>query len=407
MLAECQTSVPQASPKPIRVMIVDDAVVVRGLLSRWLQEDSDSEIIATYRNGAEAVAGSRQPDVIILDIDMPEMDGMTALPLLIKKWPDAAIIMASTLTIRNADYTLRSLSLGAHDYIAKPATNRDVTFATDFRREIVAKVLALGRRPKRGERESYVSTGALSPKVMESGKSNISVVPASSVNVGLQNSTAQIGQQKTIIPLVSDLALRPFTQTPPKILMIGASTGGPKAIIDLLYACRSVVQSMPVVIVQHMPAIFTQSFADNMSKQLSVDASEAQNGEYVEAGRIYVAPGGRHLKLDRQQSGHRILLDDSAPVNFFRPSVDVAFQSAGQAYGSGLLGVILTGMGTDGLQGATTMVEKGGTLIAQDEATSIVWGMPGCVARKGLCSAVAPVSELAAIISRLAMKGSK
>jgi two-component system, chemotaxis family, protein-glutamate methylesterase/glutaminase len=396
MLAERQTSVQQASQKPIRVMIVDDAVVVRGLLSRWIQEDSDSQIVATYRNGAEAVAGTRQPDVIILDIEMPEMDGMTALPLLIKKWPEAAIVMASTLTVRNADYTLRSLSMGAHDYVAKPATNRDVTFSTDFRREIVAKVVALGRRTKSFSRQAQADIEILKPRINETVKPQSSAQPA-----------MQAVRQKPATSFEAGITLRPFHSTTPKLLMIGASTGGPKAIIDLLRACRSVVQSLPVVIVQHMPPIFTQSFADNMSKQLSVDASEAQNGEYLEAGRIYVAPGGRHLKFDRQQSGHRVLLDDSPPVNYFRPSVDVAFSSAGVTYGAGVLGVMLTGMGSDGLQGSTALIERGGTLLAQDEATSIVWGMPGSVARKGLCSAVAPVSELAAIISRLVMRDSK
>jgi two-component system, chemotaxis family, protein-glutamate methylesterase/glutaminase len=402
MLAERQTSVQQASQKPIRVMIVDDAVVVRGLLSRWLQEDSDSEIIATYRNGAEAVAGTRQPDVIILDIDMPEMDGMTALPLLLKKWPEAAIVMASTLTVRNADYTLRSLSMGAHDYVAKPATNRDVTFATDFRREIVAKVVALGRRTKRFARDTQLKAELLKPRIAETGRSNATIAPSSSAQAALQGL-----RQKPATSVVADIPLRPFQAIQPKLLLIGASTGGPKAIIDLLQACRGVVQNLPVVIVQHMPPIFTQSFAENISKHLAVDASEAQHGEFLEAGRIYVAPGGRHLKLDRQQSGHRVFLDDSPPVNYFRPSVDVAFQSAGMAYGSGVLGVMLTGMGSDGLQGSTAMIERGGTLLAQDEATSIVWGMPGSVARKGLCSAVAPVSELAAIVSRLVTRGSK
>jgi two-component system, chemotaxis family, protein-glutamate methylesterase/glutaminase len=407
MLAERQTSVQQALPKPIRVMIVDDAVVVRGLLSRWLQEDSDSEIVATYRNGAEAVAGTRQPDVIILDIDMPEMDGMTALPLLIKKWPEAAIVMASTLTVRNADYTLRSLSMGAHDYVAKPATNRDVTFATDFRREIVAKVIALGRRAKRMSRETQFKTELFRPRTTETGKPNVISAPTSLAHAVSPRTIAQEMRQKPAAPFASEITLRPLQTATPKLLLIGASTGGPKAIIDLLQACRGVVQSMPVVIVQHMPPIFTQSFAENISKHLSVDASEAQNGEYLEAGRIYVAPGGRHLKLERQQSGHRVLLDDSPPVNYFRPSVDVAFHSAGLAYGPGVLGVMLTGMGSDGMQGSTAMIERGGTLLAQDEATSIVWGMPGSVARKGLCSAVAPVSELAAIISRLVMRCGK
>jgi two-component system, chemotaxis family, protein-glutamate methylesterase/glutaminase len=401
----------EQSQKPISVIIVDDAVVVRGLLSRWLQESGGIEIIATYRNGVEAVAANRKPDVIILDIDMPEMDGMTALPLLIKKWPNASIIMASTLTVRNAEYTLRSLSLGAHDYIAKPATNRDVTFSTDFRREIIEKVQVLGRRIPR-QTKAEISDGHIPYGHPASASYKESVphprpvsFPAVSKTETSVSQPSSISQNKN--EGISSIPLRPMAANFPKLLMIGASTGGPKAVLELLDACRSAIRTVPVVIIQHMPAVFTQSFAENVSKRLSMDASEAQHGEPLEIGRIYVAPGGRHLKIDRSQSGNVIALDDMAPVNFFRPSVDVSFMSASMVYGASVLGVILTGMGTDGLQGSTGIVEKGGTILAQDEASSIVWGMPGSVARKGLCSAVAPVTELASIITRLTFGGVK
>jgi two-component system, chemotaxis family, protein-glutamate methylesterase/glutaminase len=396
MMAERLSSVSEASQKPIRVMIVDDAVVVRGLLSRWLQEADGIEVIATCRNGNEAVSALREPDLIILDIDMPEMDGMTALPLLVKKWPDASIIMASTLTVRNADYTLRSLSMGADDYIAKPATNRDVTFSLDFRREIVAKVMALGRKPKRSAK--------LESKIAKVSMVEETVITANKSVVVSDSAAPPVSRQRTDVGSGSGFLLRPMPNVPPKLLMIGASTGGPRAILELLQACRSIVQAVPVIIVQHMPPIFTQSFAENISKQLAMDASEAQHGEMLEGGRIYVAPGGRHLRINRHQGGNCIALDDSAPVNFFRPSVDVSFMSAGIVYGPNVVAVMLTGMGSDGLLGATGLVEKGGTLLAQDEASSIVWGMPGCVARKGLCSAVAPISELAAILTSLTVR---
>jgi two-component system, chemotaxis family, protein-glutamate methylesterase/glutaminase len=357
-------------------MIVDDAVVVRGLLSRWLNEAGDIEIVSTHRTGAEAVAAIDrvQPDVVLLDIEMPDMDGITALPLLLKKRPSTTVIVASTLTTRNADVSLRCLELGAMDYIAKPSTNRDVTFSVDFRRDIIDKVRTLGGRTVRGFLPRRQGLAALPERPRHAAEA----------------------------PPALNVALRPFTRTAPQVLVIGASTGGPNAITELLKLCRPTIQRLPIIIVQHMPTMFTGMFADHLRRLLSVDASEAQHGELVERGRVYVAPGGKHLLIERQSQGVRAVIDNAPPLNFCKPSVDMTLTSISQVYGPAVLGVMLTGMGSDGAQGATSLVEKGGTMLAQDEATSVVWGMPGVVAKRGICAAVEPIEGLAKIINSCA-----
>jgi two-component system, chemotaxis family, protein-glutamate methylesterase/glutaminase len=355
-------------------MIVDDAVVVRGLMARWFQDAGGIEVASTHRSGAEAVAavGRVMPDVIVLDIEMPDMDGLTALPLLLKKAPEAVVIVASTLTTRNAEVSLKCLSLGAVDYIAKPSTNRDVTFSTDFRREIIAKVTTLGRRGRRAP--STLFPQATVPR------------PAASREQ-------------------ADVQLRPMSRTRPAALLIGASTGGPNAVSELIRHARPALHKLPFVIAQHMPAAFTAMFADHLRRTLVVDAAEAQQGEAIEPGRVYVAPGGRHLKLGRGQRGLEAVIEDSPPVNFCKPSVDTLFESAARTLGPATLGIVLTGMGSDGLRGSGAVVAAQGNIIAQDETSSVVWGMPGVVARHGLCAAVEPVPKLAQIVNILSGSG--
>jgi two-component system, chemotaxis family, protein-glutamate methylesterase/glutaminase len=356
-------------------MIVDDAVVVRGLMARWFRDVGGIEVVSTHRSGAEAVAavGRMMPDVIVLDIEMPDMDGLTALPLLLKKVPDAVVIVASTLTTRNAEISLKCLSLGAIDYIGKPSTNRDVTFSTDFRREIVEKVTLLGRRGPRARLAQ--AQPAMRPEV-----------PA--VAAGRQ-----------------DFQLRPMSRIRPAALVIGASTGGPNALSELIRHARPALHRMPFVIAQHMPAAFTAMFADHLRRTLVVDAAEAQHGEAVEPGRIYIAPGGKHLRLARGPRGLQAVIDDGPPVNFCKPAVDVLFESAAQTLGAATLGVVLTGMGADGMKGSGAIVAANGNIIAQDEPSSVVWGMPGAVARQGLCAAVEPLQKLAQIMNILAEAG--
>jgi two-component system, chemotaxis family, protein-glutamate methylesterase/glutaminase len=365
----------RAGARPIRVMIVDDAVVVRGLLSRWLTEAGGIEIASTHRTGSEAVSAIDRvkPDVILLDIEMPDMDGITALPLLLQKRPATTVIVASTLTTRNADISLRCLDLGAMDYIAKPSTNRDVTFGTDFRREIVEKVKMLGGRTVHGYRPRQQGLTA-----------------APSTTSGVRTEAAD----KRSLP-----ELRPFSRIAPKIIAIGASTGGPHAITGVLRHCRPAVARVPLIITQHMPTMFTAMFADHLRRHLEIDVAEACSGEVVKPGKVYIAPGGKHFRVELKAGAVHAVLDEAPPVNFCRPSVDVTLRSVGEVFGSATLGVILTGMGSDGLIAAAEIVARGGSVIAQDEESSVVWGMPGVIARAGLCAAIGAPGRLAAIIN--------
>jgi two-component system, chemotaxis family, protein-glutamate methylesterase/glutaminase len=356
-------------------MIVDDAVVVRGLMARWFEDAGDIEVASTHRSGAEAVAAVSRvmPDVIVLDIEMPDMDGLTALPLLLKKAPDAVVIVASTLTTRNAEISLKCLALGAVDYIGKPSTNRDVTFSVDFRREVIEKVKTLGRRRRPSRAPHHPA-------------------PAKPFAPAAERPPAEI-------------QTRPMARVRPVAVVVGASTGGPNAVSELLKLSRPALQKLPFIIAQHMPAAFTAMFADHLRRTLVVDAAEAQHGEPIEAGRVYVAPGGKHLKIVRTASGLQAAIDDGPPVNFCKPAVDIAFESVARTVGAGALGIMLTGMGSDGLKGSGDIIAAGGNVIAQDEATSVVWGMPGAVAKHGLCAAVEPVSKLAQIVNILAGAG--
>ncbi len=364
-----------AVTRPIRVMIVDDAVVVRGMLSRWLTEAGGIEVASTHRTGSEAVSAVERvkPDVILLDIEMPDMDGLTALPLLLEKRPAATVIIASTLTTRHADISLRCLDLGAMDYIAKPSTNRDLTFGADFRREIVDKVKTLGGRTVRGHLPRPPGLAA-APKA---------------------------GSARSIPPVAErpPFTLKPFSRIAPRIVAIGASTGGPNAITELLRQCRPAIECVSVVIAQHMPTMFTAMFADHLSKHLDIDVVEVAGGEILRRSRVYIAPGGKHLRVELKSGVTYAVIDDSPPVNFCKPSVDVTLQSVCQVFGSATLGVILTGMGSDGLIGAGEIAGRGGSVIAQDEETSVIWGMPGNVVRAGLCAAVGPPPMLADIIN--------
>jgi two-component system chemotaxis response regulator CheB len=366
-------SLPHIAPKSaagpaIRVMVVDDAVVVRGLMSRWLSEESGIEIVGTFRNGREAVDNvlKLKPDVVVLDIDMPELDGLSALPLLLARKPDLVVIMASTLTRRNAEVSLKALSLGAIDYVTKPETSREIMFTQSFRREIVEKIRHLGRR--------RTPAALLHPKAPRT---------------------------EAIDPRAQTISLRPFSPVPPRVLVIGSSTGGPQALQVVIRGLAPVLSRLPVVITQHMPPTFTAILAEHLARAANQSAHEGVNGETIKPGTLYVAPGGKHMRLERQAETAAIVIGDDPPVHFCKPAVDPLFQSAATAFGPALLAVVLTGMGTDGTEGARDIAAGGGSIIAQDEASSVVWGMPGSAAHSGQCSAVLPLDEIAPRIVRL------
>jgi len=374
---------PFAAPDPLRVMIVDDAVVVRGLVSRWIDEEPDLKTVASLRNGREAVdqLTRHNPDVVLLDIDMPDVDGLEALPLLLEKKRDLVVIMSSTLTRRNAEVSLKALALGAADYIPKPATNREVTTSTTFRRELIEKVRQLGLRKKR----DIATARARTPDRLPAARPKIGLVDPRVLQVGHS----------------SDFTLRPFALTPPRVLLIGSSTGGPQALTSLMAHLKPVIERAPVLITQHMPPTFTTILAEHLSRAAGCRAREAEDGETVAHGRIYLAPGGRHMRVARRDRRAVIALDDGPLINFCRPAVDPMFSSAAQVWGAGILALVLTGMGTDGTTGALDVVGAGGSVMAQDETTSVVWGMPGSAANAGVCSAVLPLDEIAPKAVRL------
>jgi two-component system chemotaxis response regulator CheB len=361
-------ALPTTDPAPLRVMVVDDAVVVRGLVARWVGEQPGLAVVASLRTGRQAVDQLERadPDVVVLDIDMPELDGISALPLLLAQKRDLVVIMASTLTRRNAEISLKALALGAADYVPKPDSNRGITTSTAFRRELIEKILELGGRRRRRRGETWGRPAALP-------RPGLRPVPAAA----------------------QPIALRPFSIVPPRVLLVGASTGGPQALRGLVSQLAAVCDRVPVLITQHMPPTFTTIMAEHLARAGGRPAHEPHDGEPIRPGTIYLAPGGRHMQVARRDRLPVVALDDGPLVNFCRPAVDPLFASAAQVWGGAILALVLTGMGADGARGAAAIVAAGGSIIAQDEATSVVWGMPGAVARAGLCSAVLPLDRIA------------
>lgn len=371
----------------IRVMIVDDAIVVRGLFARWVEAESDLEVVALMRTGREAVAQVERadPDVVVLDVDMPDMDGIAALPLLLAKKRDLVVIMASTLTRRNAEISLKALSLGATDYIPKPVSNREVTGSPEFRRELIEKIRQLGLRGKR-----------LRPA---EGKFKVEV----NARTPLATRTAP-PLQPSLVPHAADhmpIVLRPMPLMPPRVLLIGSSTGGPQALNVLMAQIGDIIDRSPVLITQHMPPTFTAILAEHLARMAKRPAREARDGEEVKAGTIYLAPGGKHMTVTRRDGNAVIAIDDGPLVNFCRPAVDPLFSTAAEVWGAKALALVLTGMGHDGLHGAEAIVAAGGHVMAQDEASSVIWGMPGQVAHGGLCSAVLPLDDIGPKLNRV------
>lgn len=374
---------PSASD-PIKVMVVDDAVVVRGLVGRWIAEESDMTLVASHRSGRDAVAdiARKMPDVVILDIEMPDMDGLTALPLLLARRRDLVVIMASTLTRRHAEVSLRALSLGATDYVPKPESNRGVSTSPEFQRELVEKVRHLGRRrQQRGLRRAAVPVPA----------------PAVPVARAAETPVASPAVRESTTPF----RLRSGPIKRPQALLIGASTGGPQALTTLIAQLGPVIERVPVLIVQHMPPTFTTILAEHLSRASRRSVREAEDGERIVVGEVRLAPGGRHMMITRRDGAPTIRIEDGAPINFCKPAVDPMFQSASQVWNGAALGVVLTGMGHDGTAGGQTLVEAGGSIIAQDEASSVVWGMPGSVAQAGICSAVLPIEQIGPKLVRI------
>lgn len=351
------------------VVIADDSVVVRGLFARWLGESGQFHLVAVAGDGETAVAHASRfkPDVMVLDLDMPGVDGAAALPLILKESPNTGVLLATTLTERNARIALECMTKGAMDVVSKPESRHGLTLSLDFRSEFLLKLGNIAQSPAR--------PGHLPPEI------DVDFVPSSPDN------------------------LRQLVSVVPRYLVIGASTGGPRAIARALFDMGDALQELTTIIVQHMPPLFTASFAEQIASHIGVPAREPFDGERLARGMIYVAPGGRHLGIDRRL-GHIVAsIGDGPPVKFCRPAVDVLFKDAARHLGPAALGLVLTGMGADGTDGAAALRRSGAAVIAQDEQSSTIWGMPGSVVRANHASAVIGLDGIGPAIRDLLRAG--
>lgn len=355
----------------ISVLVVDDSVVVRRLVTDVLNAAEGIEVVGVAANGKIALAKMPQlnPDLITLDVEMPVMDGLETLRHLRRDYPGTPVIMFSTLTERGAQATLDALELGATDYVTKPANVGSVTASmASVRDQLVPRIRSLcGARLQ-------VTQAAPLPR-------------------------APLPPRPATPPVAASGPRRPV-----EALVIGVSTGGPDALATVLPALPAWLP-VPVLVVQHMPKTFTRLLAERLDTKCALSVAEAREGDVVEPGRVLIAPGDWHLRLRRRGLVTTVALDQGTPESFCRPAVDVLFRSAVEVYGGGLLGAVLTGMGSDGVKGARAIREAGGQVVAQDEATSVVWGMPGAAVAAGVVGEVVALNAVAATLTRRIMAG--
>ncbi len=340
---------------PIRVVVVDDSVVVRRIVAEVLDAHPQIEVAGTAQNGQVALEkiDELKPDAVTMDIEMPVMDGISAVKALRVNHPRMPVVMFSTLTERGASATLDALAAGASDYVTKPANVGSIADSKQsIRDQLIPKIIALT-----SARRLAVHSAAIPPP----------------------------------LPVPHP---RPASRTGVyEVLAIGSSTGGPDALASVLSSLPADL-SVPVVIVQHMPPIFTRMLAERLNSVSPLTIVEAEEGVPLSRGQVLVAPGGRHLEVQTRGTSIVAHLSDAAPENYCKPSVDVLFRSVSGVFRDRVLAAVLTGMGRDGAQGATTIRSAGGTVYAQDEATSVVWGMPGAVVTAGQADRVLPLTEL-------------
>ncbi len=378
----------------IRVMLVDDSSIIRGMIARGIEDDPVIKVTATAANGEQAVTsiGRARPDIVLLDIEMPVMDGLTALPKLLQLSPSSKIIMCSTLTEKGAKVTMEALRLGAIETICKPTSTREMGGADDFIAHLKRLVKNIGSAAvtRRTGKNPYLSRSVSGPA---SGTGATAPRP-SDTTLAAMGASGEPGTYH----LRKDPGVY---KGKPAIIAIGSSTGGPQALFEVTKHFKGL--DIPIVITQHMPATFTRILAQHIQQQSGIPSHEGEEGMPVRPGEIYVAPGGKHMEI-RQKNGQNIIRLNEGPLeNFCRPSVDPMVRSVVKIFGKRVLGVILTGMGHDGLPGMKELVEQGGRLIAQDEKSSVVWGMPGAVATAGLCSEVLPLADIGPWVKKAAL----
>lgn len=346
----------------IRVLLVDDSIVMRQLMSNLLSADPDISVVNTAANGKLALEKltSCLPDVVILDIEMPELDGLETLKQIKNLYPKLPVIMCSSMTRSSGNATLEALSLGADDYVAKPAGNHTVDESMNkLKNALIPRIKAL---------------------------------------VFKINSGQSIPNKNNASPISSNER----THSRINIVAIGTSTGGPNALDELIQRIPENFP-VPIVIVQHMPPLFTKLLAERLSAKGKIPVKEAVDGDIVHPGCAWLAPGDFHMKIQKNSNDICVRLTQEPAENSCRPAVDVLFNSVATLYGRHTLGVILTGMGHDGLLGCKSIHHAGGTILAQDEMSSVVWGMPGVVVNAGVADIVKPLNQIGNEIVNLVM----
>jgi two-component system chemotaxis response regulator CheB len=357
----------------IRVLIVDDSSVMRHLIMSALLRHEDIEVVGTAANGLLALEAIHKsaPDIVTLDVEMPQMDGITALKEIRKTRPYIPVIMFGTLTQRGAKVTIDALTSGASDYVGKPTNVHDLDAAyTVLESELIPKIRSLCAFKNKSTSLSSLRIDKVKP--VETSK----------------QSSALTKIKQDFPPLLHRNTERVDA------IVIGVSTGGPGALMTLFSGLKTPLK-VPVFIVQHMPPKFTELLAKRLSDVCSTQISEAKEGKEAISGEAFIAPGGFHLYLKRSGEKVTMHLNEGPPENSCRPSVDVLFRSAAQVYGKHILSVVLTGMGSDGLKGVQEIVGHGGSVIIQDQETSVVWGMPGAIAAAHLENKILPLEEIA------------
>jgi two-component system, chemotaxis family, protein-glutamate methylesterase/glutaminase len=353
----------------VKVLVIDGALVIRRLISEVLSQDPDIEVVGFAANGVFGLTKIKQlkPDLITLDIDMPELDGIGVLKAIVAEELPVAVIMCSMLTTSGGEKTLESLALGADDYITQPPnlSTASPEVIKGFSVDLCDKVRAIAAKKRQFFAEKSLAKApvilAKTPTVIQA-KNNV--------------------QEKI------------------DILVVGASTGGPNALLEF-FSLLPKSLPVPVLVVQHMPALFTKFLAERINNTAALNVQEAEENMEIAPGLVLIAPGNFHMELERVNDKLVVKLNQGAPENSCRPAVDVMFRSVAKLYGANVLAVVLTGMGQDGLLGSEIIVQAGGNVLVQDEASSVVWGMPGVIAKKGIAAKIAPIPMLAKEIMQI------
>ncbi|HXS28091.1 MAG TPA: chemotaxis response regulator protein-glutamate methylesterase [Steroidobacteraceae bacterium] len=384
---------PSGPPRRIRVLIVDDSALVRRMLTDMLARDRAIEVVgaAADAHAAREKIKKLNPDVLTLDVEMPKMDGLTFLKNLMRLRP-MPVVMVSSLTERGAEVTLDALALGAVDYLSKPKIDIAATLG-DYAEELIEKVKAAALVSVRALDASLHGSASL-----RSGTAEPTQVPRGPAPLrGTLATVPPFASTTAVLPLIKSSVPR---RTTDRIIAIGASTGGTEAIKQVLTHLPP--DSPGVVVAQHIPKAFSAAFARRMNDCCPLTVCEAEDGQQVRAGHVYIAPGDRHLLIERDGARYVVGLDDGTPVNRHKPSVDVLFRSVARSAGPNAIGVLLTGMGKDGARGLLEMRTAGSPTVAQDEATSVVWGMPGEAVALGAAERVLPIEAIASAVCGIA-----